>query len=111
MFINSFELFINYLTGQLKKSKSFFLQIIFKIREKCFVLKQNRSNMFCLLDKFVKRYCLISASFVPSEAAFSIANYLQRRERSAMSSKMLRISIVMKETYSEEQLKYLNESK
>ena len=68
---------------------------------------QNNCEKLPILTAFVKRYCIISATSVPSEAAFSIANYLQRKERSAMSSKMLRISMVMKETYYQEQLDYL----
>ena len=65
---------------------------------------QNNCEKLPILTAFVKRYCIISATSVPSEAAFSIANYLKRKERSVMSSKMLGISMVMKKTYSQEQL-------
>ncbi len=63
-----------------------------------------------ILAAFVKRYCLIPASSVPSEAAFSMANYIQRKERSALLSKMLRISMVMKDCFSESHVNYLNET-
>ena len=40
---------------------------------------QNNCEKLPILTAFVKRYCIISATSVPREAAFSIANYLQRK--------------------------------
>ena len=64
-----------------------------------------------ILTAFVRRYSLIPAASVPSEAAFSIANFIQRKERSVMSSKMLRISMIMKECLEPLHSDYLNETK
>lgn len=43
---------------------------------------QMYSKKLPILTAFIKRYCIISASSVASESAFSIANFLQRKERS-----------------------------
>ena len=52
-----------------------------------------------ILSNLVKRYCIIPASSVASESAFSIANFIQRKERSALSSKNLRYSIVLRDEF------------
>ena len=72
---------------------------------------QKNSAKLPILTAFVRRYSLIQAASVPSEAAFSIANFIQRKERSAMSSKMLRISMVMKECLAPLHSDYLKETK
>ena len=72
---------------------------------------QKNSAKLPILTAFVRRYSLIPAASVPSEAAFSIANFIQRKERSAMSSKMLRISMVMKECLAPLHSDYLKETK
>ena len=72
---------------------------------------QKNSAKLPLLTAFVRRYSLIPAASVPSEAAFSIANFIQRKERSVMSSKMLRISMIMKECLEPLHSDYLNETK
>jgi len=51
------------------------------------------------LNGLYYRICLYYRTSVPSEAAFSIANFL-RKERSAMSSKTLGISMAMKKCLS-----------
>ena len=71
---------------------------------------QKNSAKLPILTAFVRRYSLIPAASVPSEAAFSIANFIQRKERSAMSSKMLRISMVMKECLAPLHSDYLKET-
>jgi hypothetical protein len=40
---------------------------------------------------------MIQASSVASESAFSIANYIQRKERSSLSAENLRYSIFLRE--------------
>jgi hypothetical protein len=57
-----------------------------------------KSNELPLLTSFVKKYCAIPASSVASESAFSIANYVQRKERSSLSSKNLRYSMILRES-------------
>ncbi|CAF5076479.1 unnamed protein product, partial [Rotaria magnacalcarata] len=49
------------------------------------------------LSQFVKKYNCIPATSVPSESAFSIAGYLQRKARSSLSSTALRYSMVLSE--------------
>ncbi|CAF2180976.1 unnamed protein product [Rotaria magnacalcarata] len=49
------------------------------------------------LSQFVKKYNCIPATSVPSESAFSIAGYLQRKARSSLSSTALRYSMVLRE--------------
>ena len=49
------------------------------------------------LSSLVRKYCMIQASSVASESAFSIANYIQRKERSSLSSENLRYSIFLRE--------------
>ena len=55
-----------------------------------------KSNELPLLASFVRKYCAIPASSVASESAFSIANYVQRKERSSLSSKNLRYSMILR---------------
>ena len=45
----------------------------------------------------MERYCLISATSVPSESIFSIAGYIQPKERCKLSSRMLRFLILAKQ--------------
>jgi hypothetical protein len=49
------------------------------------------------LSSLVRKYCMIQASSVASESAFSIANYIQRKERSSLSAENLRYSIFLRE--------------
>ena len=45
----------------------------------------------------MKKYNLICATSVPSESIFSIAGYIQRKERCRLSSKMPRFLILCKQ--------------
>jgi len=58
---------------------------------------QSYSGQLPILAVFVQHYSIIPASSVSSEAAFSIANYYQRKERSNLSSKSLRYSMILRE--------------
>lgn len=49
------------------------------------------------LLKLVKKYSIIPGSSIASESAFSIANFIQRKERSSLSSKNLRLTILLRE--------------
>ena len=56
------------------------------------------------LSSLVRKYCMIQASSVASESAFSIANYIQRKERSSLSAENLRYSIFLREMLKIEKL-------
>jgi len=58
---------------------------------------QSYSGQLPILAVFVHHYSIIAASSVSSEAAFRIANYYQRKERSNLSSKSLRYSMILRE--------------
>ncbi len=62
---------------------------------------QSYSGQLHILAVFVQHYSIIPASSVSSEAAFSIANYYQRKERSNLSSKSLRYSMILRECFNE----------
>ncbi len=47
----------------------------------------------------VTKINLLSATSVPAESIFSIAGYVQRKERSRLSSKMLRFLILTRQSY------------
>ena len=57
--------------------------------------KKNCSK-FPQLASAVRRYFIIPASSVAAESAFSEANFIQRKERSSLSSKNLRYSLILK---------------
>ena len=57
---------------------------------------KSESKRLPLLASLVRKYCIIPASSVPAESAFSEGNYLQRKERSKLSSKNLRYSLTMR---------------
>ena len=48
-----------------------------------------------ILYSVAKMFCLIPASSVASESAFSVANFIQRKERSGLSACMLRYSLLL----------------
>jgi hypothetical protein len=48
--------------------------------------------------EMMERYCLISATSVPTESIFSIARYIQQKERCKLSSRMLRFLILAKQS-------------
>ena len=52
-----------------------------------------------LLASLVRTYCIIPATSVPCESSFSIANWLQRKERSALSSTFLKYSMILREKF------------
>jgi hypothetical protein len=45
----------------------------------------------------VRKYCIIPSSSVPSESAFSVANFIQRKERNSLSSKCIKYSMVLRD--------------
>jgi hypothetical protein len=49
-----------------------------------------------MLASEVRKVCFIAASSVASESSFSEANFIQRKERSSLSSKNLRFSMIFK---------------
>jgi hypothetical protein len=49
-----------------------------------------------MLASEVRKVCIIAASSVASESSFSEANFIQRKERSSLSSKSLRFSMILK---------------
>ena len=57
--------------------------------------KKNSSSL-PMLASAVRKYCIIPASSVAVESAFSEANFIQRKERSSLSSKNLRYTLVLK---------------
>ena len=50
---------------------------------------------FRILAEFVKYYCIIPISSVKSEQSFSSANFYQRKERSSLSAKNLKFSMIL----------------
>ena len=53
--------------------------------------------MLTKLSATIKAINIICATSCPSEAAFSVAGYIQRKNRSRLSSKNLRYSMMLKE--------------
>jgi aminopeptidase C len=49
-----------------------------------------------LLASLVRKYLIIPASSVSSESSFSVANFIQRKERSALSSKSFKQAIILR---------------
>ena len=49
------------------------------------------------LSELARRYCLIPTSSVASEAAFSRAGYIQRKQRSSLSPKALQQSMLLQD--------------
>ena len=60
---------------------------------------------FKILAEYVKYYCIIPISSVKSESSFSTANFYQRKERSSLSAKNLKFSMILPQ---EDKLKQLN---
>ena len=58
---------------------------------------REKAHKLPMLSSLVKKYCIISASSVPSESAFSIANYVERKERSSLSAETLKYSMMLRE--------------
>jgi hypothetical protein len=58
--------------------------------------RQNSSKL-PLLTQLVKKYCCIPATSVASESAFSLANYVNRKERSSLSERTLRYTMLLQE--------------
>jgi hypothetical protein len=57
------------------------------------------ANQLPLLASLVRKYCIIPATSVPCESSFSIANWLQRKERSSLSSTSLKYSMILREKF------------
>jgi len=69
-----------------------------------------RSNChrFKILVLYVKYYSIISGSSVSDESSFSKANFLQRKERSSLSSENLRYTMILKQKKALQELKFLD---
>ena len=65
-------------------------------------------NRFKILVLYVKYYSIISASSVSDESSFSKANFLQRKERSSLSSENLRYTMILKQKKALQELKFLD---
>ena len=50
-----------------------------------------------MLAILARKYLAISASSVPSESAFSVANYVLRKNRLALSSRNLKYTMFLKD--------------
>jgi hypothetical protein len=64
-----------------------------------------------MLASAVRKYCIIPASSIAVESAFSEANFIQRKERSSLSSKNLRFTLVLKSAKRSTIYKQLNKQK
>jgi hypothetical protein len=65
-------------------------------------------NRFKILVLYVKYYSIISVSSVSDESSFSKANFLQRKERSSLSSENLRYTMILKQKKALQELKFLD---
>jgi len=72
--------------------------------------KKNSSSI-PMLASAVRKYCIIPASSIAVESAFSEANFIQRKERSSLSSKNLRFTLVLKSAKRSTIYKQLNKQK
>ncbi|CAF4681243.1 unnamed protein product, partial [Rotaria sp. Silwood2] len=55
-----------------------------------------KQHMLSILTSFVRRYCIIPATSVASESAFSVAGYVHRKQRSFLSPTTLRYLMLLK---------------
>ncbi|CAF1314845.1 unnamed protein product [Rotaria sordida] len=55
-----------------------------------------KQHMLPILTSFVRRYSIIPATSVASESAFSVAGYVQRKQRSSLSPTTLRYLMLLK---------------
>ena len=58
---------------------------------------QSHEKQLPLMASYAREICISTATSVPSESSFSIANYVQRKERSNLSSYNLRYSMVLRD--------------
>ena len=58
------------------------------------------------LALLAKKLNIISASSVPSESQFSIAGYINRKERSSLSTANFRYSMCLKDKYKLESIEF-----
>jgi len=65
-------------------------------------------NKFRILSEYVKYYCVIPISSVKSEQSFSKANFYQRKERSSLSAKNLKFSMILPQQDKLKELKLIN---
>ena len=59
---------------------------------------RSRDQQLSKLSRLVRRYSIMCATSVASESAFSIAGYLQRKQRSSLSPKALRYSMLLRDS-------------
>ncbi|CAF1359117.1 unnamed protein product [Rotaria magnacalcarata] len=74
---------------------SFFTNAI-KTKENFKQFWSTHRHSFPRLVTLVHRYCLVPATSVASESAFSIAGFVARKQRSSLSSRALRHLLVLK---------------
>jgi hypothetical protein len=70
----------------------------------------NKASHLPMLASLVREYCAIPATSVASESAFSIANFIQRKERSGLSEETLRSSIILRQKDLLEQICFENDA-
>lgn len=58
---------------------------------------RSNENVLSKMSSKVREICCIPATSVASEATFSVANYIQRKERSSLSSRQLRCSLLLRD--------------
>ena len=56
-----------------------------------------KQNMLPTLSLLVRRYSIIPATSVASESAFSVAGYIQRKQRASLSPTTLRYLMLLKQ--------------
>ena len=74
---------------------SFYIKAVHTADEFQFFWKHHQSTL-PRLSNLVRRYNICPATSVASESTFSIAGYLNRKQRSSLSSTAMRYSIVLK---------------
>ena len=67
-----------------------------KDRDTFEIFWQKNSQEFISLTKIMKKFSIIPATSVPSESSYSIAGFIQRKQRASMSGEMLKCSKVLK---------------
>ena len=73
-----------------------FMKENFSVEDIFEIFWQKHSEELPSLSKIMGKFNIIPATSVASESSFSIAGFIQRKQRSSMSSEMLKCSIVLK---------------
>jgi len=82
----------------IKDEISYFTSSLRKIKSVDFAeyWQSNKDNLPLLYSKVLDT-CIIPATSIASESAFSVAGFIQRKERSSLKPKTLRYSIISKD--------------